>query len=84
MKISRNIAIRKVVKPILPKRPLAVVSWDSRLPPINTIQQKHWRVVALDPYLKQVVPEAPLVAYRRSKNVKEQLIRANLPPTNKI
>ena len=63
-KIPRNIAIRKVV------------SWDPRLPPNDTIEQKHWRVMALDPYLKQVFPEAPLVAYKRQKNLKEHLIRA--------
>ena len=40
--------------------------------------------MALDPYLKQVFPEAPLVAYKRQKNLKEHLIRAKLPPTNKI
>ena len=78
--IPRSIALRKVVKPVLSKRPIAVVSWDPRLPPIDTIQQKHWRAMTLDPYLKQVFPEAPLVAYRRQKNLREHLIRAKLPP----
>ena len=80
--IPRKVALRKVVKPVSSKRPIAVVSWDPRLPPIDTIQQKHWRAMTLDPYLKQVFPEAPLVAYKRQKNLKEHLIRAKLPPPN--
>ena len=36
--------------------------------------------MTLDPYLKQVFPEAPLVAYKRQKNLREHLIRAKLPP----
>ena len=82
-KIPQIIAFRKVVKPVLSKKPIAVVSWDPRLPPIDTIQQKHWRVMALDPYLKQVFPEAPLVEYRRQKNLKDHLIRAKFPPIGK-
>ena len=82
--IPRSVALREVVKPISSKRPIAVVSWDPRLPPIDTIQQKHWRVMTLDPYLKQVFPEAPLVAYRRQTNLREHLIRAKLPPPNEI
>ena len=80
--IPRSVALKKVVKTVSSKRPIAVVSWDPRLPPIDTIQQKHWRVMTLDRYLKQVFPEAPLVAYRRQKYLKEYLIRAKLPPPN--
>ena len=80
-KIPRNIALRKVVKSVNTKRPVAVVSWDPRLPPIDTIQQKHWRgMTSLDPYLKQVFPEPPLLAYKRQKNIRDYLIRAKLPP----
>ena len=82
--IPRNIALRKVVNPVSSKRPVAVVSWDPRLPSIDTIQQKHWRSMAQDPYLKKVFPEAPLVAYRRQRNLREILIRAKLPPPNQM
>jgi len=82
--IPRNIALRKVVNPVSSKRPVAVVSWDPRLPSIDTIQQKHWRSMAQDPYLKKVFPEAPLVAYRRQRNLREILIKAKLPPPNQM
>ena len=53
--IPRNIALKKVVKTKQSRRPVAVVSWDPRLPPMDKIQQKHWRAMSsLDPYLKEV------------------------------
>ena len=33
-----------------------------------------------DPYLKQVFPKPPMVAFRRAKNLKDHLIRAKVPP----
>ena len=33
-----------------------------------------------DPYLKQVFPKPPMVAFRRAKNLKDKLIRAKVPP----
>ena len=66
--IPRDIALRKVVKPSHSKRPIAVVSWDSCLPPIDPIQQKHWRSMThLYPYLKQVFPEPQMLGYKRPK-----------------
>ena len=83
--IPRDIALKKVVKPSHQRRPIAVVSWDPRLPSIDAIQQKHYRsMTSLDPYLKEVYPEAPIIAYRRPKNIREYLIRAKLPPKNQI
>ena len=79
--IPRDIALRKVVKTKHTERPVAVVSWDPRLPHIDPIQEKHWRAMtSLDPHLKEVYPEAPLLAYRRPKNIREYLIKAKLPP----
>ena len=33
-----------------------------------------------DPYLKEVFPEPPMVAYRRAKNLRDKLVKAKLPP----
>ena len=72
-----------MVQPLHSKRPLAVVSWDPRLPPSDPFQQKHWHPMEfLDPYLKQVFPEPPVRRYKRPKNIREYLIRAKLPPPN--
>ena len=32
-----------------------------------------------DPYLKQVFPEPPMVAYRRAKNLRDKLVKARFP-----
>ena len=79
-KISREQALRRVVKPLANRRPVFVVSWDPRLPDLGPIQQKHWRAMTtLDPYLKEVFPEPPLLAYKRQKNLKDICIRARIP-----
>ena len=81
--IPKDISLKKVVKPSHQRRPIAVVSWDPRLPSIDAIQQKQYRAMtSLKPYLKEVFAEAPIIAYRRPKNIKEYLIRAKLPPKN--
>ena len=32
-----------------------------------------------DPYLKGVFPEPPLVAYKRQRNIRDNIIRAQIP-----
>jgi hypothetical protein len=82
--IPRHIGLQKVVKPSHQKRPISVVSWDPRLPNIDATQQKNYRAMTFpDPYLKEVYPEVPLVAYGRPTNIREYLIRAKLPPKNR-
>ena len=50
--IPRKKALEYVVKPRQSKRPVFVVSWDPRLPSIDALQQKHWRAMTNDPYLR--------------------------------
>ena len=78
--IPRNIALRKMVKPPHSKRPVSVVSWDPRLPSIDTIQLKHWCAMNSLTWGKfsQKLPWWPI------RNIREYLIRAKLPPPNQI
>ena len=39
-------------------------------------------MVGGDPYLKEVFPLPPLVAYKRPSNIKDKLIRSKVPSTN--
>ena len=56
------------------------VKFDPRLQSISTIQTKYWRaIVAQEPYLSECIPEPPLTAYKRPKNIREYLIRAKVP-----
>ena len=36
--------------------------------------------MTLDPYLKEVFPLPPLVAYKRPENIRDKLIRSKVPP----
>ena len=57
-----------------------MATWDPRLPTLSPILQKHWRsMVLMDPHLNEVFPQPPLVAYKRTKNIKDFVIRAKIP-----
>ena len=78
--ITREKALRCVVKPSTTKRPVFVVSWDPRLPSILDLQNKHWRsMITLDPYLKEVFPKPPLLAFKRQRNIGESVIKSQIP-----
>jgi hypothetical protein len=42
---------------------------------IGQIRQKHWHLIESDPTLKILLPNIPMVAYKRNKNIKEMLVR---------
>ena len=77
--IPRNIALRRVMKKQADRRPVFAVTYDPRLPAIQTIQAKHWRsMISQDPYLSEVFQQPPLTAFRRQRNVRDHLIRAKV------
>ena len=78
--IPRHVALRKVFKKDKDKRPIFVTTYDPRLPNIQNIQAKHWRsMTCQDPYLKEVFKAPPLTAFKRQKNIRDHIIRAKLP-----
>ena len=78
--IPRNEALKKVYREKTTSRPVFVMHYDPRLPSIPAIVRKHWRTMTLDPRLKEIFPDPPLVAYKRPKNVRDTLIRSKVPP----
>ena len=78
--IPRSRALQKVANSNQTKRPVYAVTWDPRLPNQSKILGKHWRSMTISsPYMKEVFPEPPLVAYKRQKNISDFLIRAKVP-----
>ena len=78
--IPRKVALRKVGKKQTSKRPVFALTYDPRLPSITNLQAKHWRaMVAMDPYLASVFPQPPLTGFRRQKNLRDHIIRAQVP-----
>ena len=79
-RIPRHIALRRVARRQTEKRPVFALTYDPRLPAIQSIQAKHWRsMVSQDPYLSEVFSQPPLTAYKRQKNIRDHLIRAKVP-----
>ena len=80
IKVPRDVALRLVSKKTLSTRPVFVVLWDPRLPSVTNLTSKHWRsMTGQDPYLWDVFPEPPMVAYKRQRNIRDKIIRAKIP-----
>ena len=77
--IPRSEALKKVVRKQDTQRPVFVIAFDPRLPSISRIVSRHWRSMKQDPYLAEVFPQPPLVAYKRPANIRDKLIRAKVP-----
>ena len=55
------------------------MTYDPRLPPIGTIQAKHWRsMTSKNRYLSEVFKRPPLIAYKRQQNIRQYVIRAKV------
>ena len=78
--ITRKEALKRVVRNETSSRPVLVVPYHPALPNIPHIVRKHHRVMTLNPHMKSIFPEAPLVAYKRPQNLRDRLIKAKLPP----
>ena len=58
--------------------------YDPRHPDIAAkLRQHHSRMIEIDGRLKKVFPEPPVVVNSRPNNLKDELIRARLPPKNR-
>ena len=76
--ISRTVALQKVKKEVI-KRPILRLQYDPRLPNISNILYRFWKVMTVNPIMKKIFPEPPMVCWTRPKNLREYLIRAKLP-----
>ena len=61
--IPRHVALRRVNRKQTDRRPVFALTYDPRLPAIQSMQAKHWRsMVTQDPYLSEVFAQPPLTA----------------------
>ena len=76
-KISRIQALCNVAPSNSNLRPVYVITYDPRLPNIQSIVNKHWRSMkTVDPYLATIFPEPPLIAFKRQRNIKDFIIQS--------
>ena len=84
-KISRTQALCNVAPSKSNVRPVYVITYDPRLPNIQSIVNKHWRSMkTVDPYLATVFPEPPLTAFKRQRNIKDFIIRSKVSESRKF
>ena len=82
--VPRKAALRKVTQKGKNKGPVLAVTYDPRLPALGPIVAKHWRSMASrDAYLSKVFKRPPLIAFKRQKNLRENLIKAKVPDSQK-
>ena len=78
--VPRQSLLKPVLKPEVNSRPVFAVTFDPRTPPFPSVLAKHWRAMtSQDAHLAQVFPLPPLVAYKRQRNIRDRLIRAQVP-----
>ena len=61
-----------------------VMPYDPWFPTIRSTIHRLWNRIAEDDVLKQVFPTRPKIAYKRTKNLSDTLVRAKLPTTNTV
>ena len=76
---SRNIALK--YKPMTSKNILPfVTTYNPSVPEHKEILMKNWFLITNNPNLARIFPDAPIVAYRKDKSLKDFLVRAKIPP----
>ena len=83
LKIPREQALKRVKKDTNNKRVIFAVRYDPRLPSISNILAKHCRSMkSQDQHLKEVFHLPPLIAYKKQRNIRDNIIRAKVakPP----
>ena len=76
--MSRKKAIEKVHKE-KDQNTLLVTQYHPNLPSLSRIIRKHWEVMTKEaPKLKKVFPKPSVVAYKRTQNLKDLLVRAKV------
>ena len=55
-----------------------VVTYHPDLKHLSSVIRKHWHLIEQDPTLKKLLPEPPVMAYRRPKSLRDILVRATI------
>ena len=82
MGLDREETLKKVVREDKNAgRVRYTITYDPKLPHLPAILGRTWRVmVETDPRLTKAFPKPPMVCLKRGKNLKEELVKARLPP----
>lgn len=53
-----------------------ITTYGCGMPNVTKIMHKHWNVLLSSPIVKEIMPTKPTVAYRRPKNIRDDIVRA--------
>ena len=83
--ISRETALQMVNKTKKEDRLILSLPYDRRMSNISSIINQHWSYsLKQNQDLKQVHPNPAMVSYTRPKNLRDILVRLQLPPVKKL
>ena len=77
--VPREQALLRVKKKAT-SRVIFALDYHPALPLVSRIMNKAWCVMVQDPYLQDVFPQPPMVAYRRPPSLRSVLVKAKVPP----
>ena len=80
-RLDRKSALQRVVRKTT-ERSIFTTTYHPALPSFTTILNKSWKIMVKDPYLREVFPQPPMVAYRqpRGYSLRELLVKSKIPP----
>ena len=73
--IPRNELLNKIKASNTERLPLTV-TYNRTLPDLKTIIDKNWHILQIEPKFKEIFAEPPILAFKRSKNLRD-IIRGN-------
>ena len=68
--IPRNEFLNKIKTSNTERLPLTV-TYNSTLPYLKTIIDKNWHILQIEPKLKEIFAEPPILAFKRNKNLRD-------------
>ena len=80
LSVSRDDALKKVSKIQKEDRLILSLPYDRRMTNVNSILHQHWSYsLKVNPDLKKAFPNPPMISYSRPKNLRDILVRSQLP-----
>ena len=70
--VSRNKLLNKIKTSNTERLPLTV-TYNRPLPDLKTIIDKNWHILHIEPKLKEIFPEPPILTFKRNKNFKDMI-----------
>ena len=65
-------------------RVILTLEYSPQLPSVSGIIKSAWRVMTQDPHMKKVFPEPPMLAWKRPKSLRDNLVKTKVPEQSRL